>query len=159
MVKVSAPGNVFLLGEHSVVYERPAIVTAINRRTYTEATKRHDNKIIVSSENYGNVETNVEEVLDFSSDYANEMDPLIDMLRLFGERYGVSGVNLKIYSDIPKSSGGMSSSTAVLCSVLGALSKLHEKEIAPQKFFDLVYPIQVKIHGGKASGSEIVSSS
>src|SRR3989344_2712458 len=60
MAKVSAPGNVFFLGEHSIVYGRPAVVAAVNFRTHTELKKRDDNKVVVSSEGYGLLEETLE---------------------------------------------------------------------------------------------------
>jgi len=60
---------------------------------------------------------------------------------------------------IPKDSGGMSSSTAFLSSVLGALNQSFELGIEQNNFFDVLLPFQVKVHGGAASGAEITSSS
>lgn len=42
---VSAPGKIILFGEHSVVYGRGAIASAIDLRTYTEG-KLLEEKII-----------------------------------------------------------------------------------------------------------------
>ena len=40
MIKVSAPGKIHLLGEHSVVYGKPAILTAINLRVTVTIGKK-----------------------------------------------------------------------------------------------------------------------
>ena len=70
-----------------------------------------------------------------------------------------NGFELTVKSEIPKESGGMSSSTAFLASVLGALNHEYELGIEHQNFFDVLLQFQVKIHGGAASGAEITSSS
>ncbi|HLD56851.1 MAG TPA: hypothetical protein VJA47_00995, partial [archaeon] len=70
-----------------------------------------------------------------------------------------NGFELTVSSEIPKDSGGMSSSTAFLSSVLGALNHEFELGIEHNNFFDVLLPYQVKIHGGAASGAEITSSS
>src|SRR5947207_70509 len=50
-IKVSAPGKIHLLGEHSVVYGKPAILAAIDKRCFVELTPRKDKKIeIISKE-------------------------------------------------------------------------------------------------------------
>ena len=163
-IKTSAPGNVFFFGEHSVVYERPAVLAAINKRTYSEIEKRSDNRVEVESEGYGEIESSVEELrskeYESHEDYNDDLDPIKDLIGIVATEFDLdSGFDLKITSEIPKDSGGMSSSTAVLCSVLKALSEAFDLEIPKENYFKLVYPLQVKIHGGSASGSEITSSS
>ncbi|MCK4550336.1 MAG: hypothetical protein KAT91_00100, partial [Candidatus Aenigmarchaeota archaeon] len=54
---------------------------------------------------------------------------------------------------------GMSSSTAVFCAILKALSAYASVDIKNEEYFDIIYPHQAKVHGGKASGMEIISSS
>lgn len=164
MIRISAPGNVFLFGEHAVVYERPAIVAAIGLRTYINIERRNDDKVRVVSEGYGKIDSSVDELekLDYSSheDYEDEMDPLRDLIGYYFSQLNSpeNGFEGKITSDIPKDSGGMSSSTAVIGSVMSALNRLYRTDVKKRNFFSHLYPIQVKIHGGSASGSEITSS-
>jgi mevalonate kinase len=163
-IRVSAPGNVFFFGEHSVVYERPAIVAAIDMRTSSIIRGRDDNRIVVRSEGYGSFDDSIDNLLKMKfadhNDYKDVMDPLKDLIIFFRDQTGkLRGFELDVKSDISKDSGGMSSSTAVLCSVLSALNSLHGQDIRKEAFFDWLYPFQVKIHGGAASGSEIMSSS
>ena len=51
-IKVSAPGKLHLLGEHVVVYNKPAILAAVDKRCFIEITPRKDSKIKVTSKNY-----------------------------------------------------------------------------------------------------------
>ena len=178
MVKSSAPGNVFFLGEHSIVYGRPAIVAAVNYRTHATVKKRTDNRVVVSSEGYGLLEETLENLKTKEwivkmatpteparNDYKHEgkMDvlaPFKDLVGRLAQTHDLkSGFELSVKSEIPQNSGGMSSSTAFLSSVLGALNHEFELGLETQKFFDVLLPYQVKIHGGAASGAEITSSS
>lgn len=163
-LKTSAPGNVFFFGEHSVVYERPAILAAVNKRTYSEIKKVNGNHISVKSEGYGEIDSNLSSLKEKKyksyEDYTSQMDPIRDLIGILLEKFNLaSGFELEIASEIPHSSGGMSSSTAVLASVLKAISELFQWEVPEEDYFELLYPLQVKIHGGSASGSEITSSS
>ncbi len=164
-VKISAPGNIFFFGEHSVVYERPAIVAAIDRRTSSSIKQRDDDRILIKSPSYGVIDDVIGKIVkmkfDGPKDYKDPMDPLKDLIAVFAEKTDKldRGFELEISSDIPRDSGGMSSSTAVLCSVLGALNSFYANDLEKELYFDWLYPFQVKIHGGAASGSEITSSS
>ena len=52
-VEASAPGKMILFGEHSVVYGKPAVVLAIDRRAKVYAEKRTDKKIFIDADNLG----------------------------------------------------------------------------------------------------------
>jgi mevalonate kinase len=107
LILTKAPGNIFLLGEHSVVYGRPAIIASIGLNTKVLIEKRNDNTVVLDSKKYGFFQETTgglsERVYETYQDYSDVLDPLRD-------------------------------------------------------FFDWLYPFQVKIHGGKASGSELISS-
>ncbi len=44
-IRTKAPGNLFLLGEHSVVYNRKSLLTSIGRYTETKGREREDKKV------------------------------------------------------------------------------------------------------------------
>lgn len=48
---VSAPGKIILLGEHTVVYNKPALFAAIDKRCFITISPRKDNKINIVSKN------------------------------------------------------------------------------------------------------------
>lgn len=49
----SAPANVILLGEHFVVYDKPAIVVAIDRRSHATAELRSSKAIYIKANDLG----------------------------------------------------------------------------------------------------------
>lgn len=155
----SAPGNLYILGEPGVVYGYPSINASLERRTHTIAKRRKDKKIIVKSEAYGEALAQIQNGLLNRHLKREELDPILELLDILIRKFKIEGgFELKIRSEIPVESG-MSSSSAVLCSVLRAVTKLFGKVIDREEYFDHLYPLQVRIHGGTASGSEIISSS
>ena len=158
-IVASAPGNVFFFGEFAVIYNRPCIIASVDRRTKVVLCKRDDDKVVVDSAAFGGASAVLGNGLGSYESKAPELYPILDFLRDLICRFKISsGFDIKITSDIPVNSG-MSSSTAVFCSILKAVSEMSGKNIDNRDYFDWVYAHQVKIHGGKASGSEIVSSS
>ncbi|RLJ01143.1 MAG: mevalonate kinase [Candidatus Aenigmatarchaeota archaeon] len=157
MMQTSAPGNIFLFGEHAVVYNRPGIISAIGLRTYCEIEKNEDSLINIYSEGYGEFSAKIENLKPVGN-YAERIDLLCDLISTYYRKFKIKeGVTLKITSDIPKDSGGMSSSTAVLCSVLEGLNKIFQK-VDKKDYYEFLLPFQKKIHGGNASGVELFSS-
>ena len=148
MVRTSAPGNVFLFGEHAVVYEHPAIIAATSMRTHVRLSARSDDVVSVTSVGFGAFEATITDLcaLQFSSaaDYHCSLDLLRDLIKTFLTRFApASGFTATVSSDIPRESGGMSSSTAVLCAMLAALNAHYDTGIAPEDHFEWVYPLQV----------------
>jgi len=90
----SAPGKVILFGEHFVVYDKPAIVSAIGLRAYVEAVKS-DRGIVLDG-------------------WGGE-NPAVKASAYVTDRLGYSGgLNLRIRSSIPQSVGlGSSASVSV----------------------------------------------
>eukprot|EP00667_Euglena_gracilis_P015639 EG_transcript_16291 len=163
MVRASAPGNVFLFGEHAVVYGTPAVIAATSMRTHVDLEGRPDDRVEIDSEAYGRFECSIAELcarqFRTAADYTCPLDLVRDLIKTFLEQHlPALGFRARIVSDIPRQSGGMSSSTAVLAALLQALNLHYGAGLQASGFFDWLYPFQVKIHGGSASGAEIVSS-
>lgn len=159
MIKVSAPGNLFFLGEHAVVYGQPSINVSVGRRTNVHLIERTDEHVKVVSREFGEINAIVCHGLKELRISQDEMKPAADLIDFSIIELGIrTGFEIEIESDIPVESG-MSSSTAMLCAVFKALIELSGKKIKNEKFYEHLFRFQEKIHGGKASGSEIISSS
>ena len=109
MVLCSAPGKIYLFGEHAVVYGETAIACAVELRTRVRA---EINDSIVIQSQLGRTGIDFEKHPYISS--------VIEKIRRI---VPVKGVSLDIDSDIPVGSG-LGSSAAVTIASIGALNEL-----------------------------------
>lgn len=57
--KASAPGSIMLLGEYGVLFGKPALVCAIDKRIHVTLTPRHDTAINITSDRLGEYATDL----------------------------------------------------------------------------------------------------
>ncbi len=159
MIKASAPGNLFFFGEYAALFGKPSICAAVNIRTQVELRPRNDDRVTVDSDAFGHADAKINKGLSLESVDAEELRPVLGLVDDLVQRFNIkNGFDLKIESEIPPNSG-MSSSTAVFCAILKAVSTYAAVDIKNEEYFDIIYHHQAKVHGGKASGMEIISSS
>lgn len=123
----SAPGKVILFGEHFVVYDNPAIVTAINRRIHVQAMVSDKSHISIrSGENSLSVPVNSNDNYIMSLDKGSiSLFPIFKCIKhvFNGKNLSNVGVNLEIDSQIPHGEG-LGSSAASCVSTVAALYSL-----------------------------------
>ncbi len=143
-VKCSAPGKVIVSGEHSVVYGKHALVTAVSLRCYVTVEEGEEVRIRSQLGVTG---------IDF------EVHPYVsNAIILFEERFGkvfrseMRGTKpeVTIESEIPVASG-LGSSAAVTVSTLKALSCFYGVELGNEEIFKLAKEVEVRVQG-RASG-------
>jgi len=100
---VSVPGKIILAGEHSVVYEKPAIVASVNRRITVTLSWRDDKKIVIK-------------------DKHKDLKLAEWVVKRCLKEVGREGVEIEINSNIPVGSG-MGSSAALATGVVWAMMK------------------------------------
>lgn len=174
-IKVSAPGKLHLLGEHVVVYGKPAIITAVGKRCFVEITPRKDKKIEIASSNLKASKIVTErEIIKKTKDAQTKWetyiktnniallksitsDPLDFAIIAIGEALKYlkktlpSGFKLLIRSDIPIGSG-MGSSAAISVSIAGAIYLLFNKKIDKEIINEIAYSAEQKKHGMPSGG-------
>ncbi len=179
-VKVSAPGKLHLLGEHVVVYNKPAILAAVDKRCFIEITPRKDKKIKVLSRNYNTSALRSAEEVAEKFDKAqkdwetyNEIndiallksitkDPLDYPQIIIGQFFNyyklksITGFDLTIDSQIPVGSG-MGSSGALSVSIIGALSLFAHKPFDKKKINEIAFLAEQKKHGKPSGGDNSTS--
>jgi mevalonate kinase len=155
----SAPGNLFFFGEHAVVYGKPAIIAAADRRTHVACERAAAGEIRIESEAFGTATAALREGQVAGRKGPKELEILLELCEFAANAFDISGgFSLRIRSEVPVNSG-MSSSTAVLCSSLAAILGEFGKEMPKSEYYKMLYPFQKKLHGGRASGAELISSS
>ncbi len=138
-VVVSVPGKVHLMGEHAVVYGKPALLAAINLRlsvTIEEQKKKNSSKekiIITSTEPADHARYAVDFLLDQFK--INEHPP----------------INITINSQIP-AGYHLGSSAAVAVGITGAMMYFFKNLWNPIRINELAYEIEKKQHGNPSGG-------
>jgi mevalonate kinase len=127
VIKVSVPGKVILMGDHAVVYGKPAIIAAINKRLVV-AIHDEDKFTIISNIDSKYIRHCVDIVLH---NFAVTEDPKI---------------SIEIQSEIPVGYH-LGSSAAVAAGIVGALTFYIKKIWNPQLINQLAYECEKMIHG------------
>jgi mevalonate kinase len=160
--RASAPAKIILFGEHFVVYDKPAIVIAINKRAYVTVRPRVNGEILIKSEN-------MEVSGIFSSD--GRYQPIeggLDAERKLKPIYTVAinllsmsdeNVGFEIYVDsrIPVAAG-LGSSAAVAVASAAALGKLLEINLSKEEIFRLAFESEKIIHGNPSGVDPAIST-
>ena len=145
MISASAPGKIVLMGEHAVVFGKPAIALAVNLRLRC--------RIDHSSENLVNGQPLATAGNPYLSYIVNNLSKNTDIP-------SNQQLSFDVLSDIPAGSG-LGSSAALSVATIGALAALENKplneEAISKKAFEVEYDVQgraspmdssVSTHGG-----------
>jgi mevalonate kinase len=131
-MKASAPGKIFLFGEHAVVYGKKALVTAIDLRCFAEVKKRDDFRISSPLGITG---------IDFKK------HPYIShAVKRFMEVKEIKGADIEVKSQIPIASG-LGSSSAVTVSVLKALDAEFETSLTDEDIYEMARKVELDVQG------------
>ncbi len=172
MISVSAPGKVHLIGEHAVVYNKPAIIAAIGLRCKIRVEK-NDKVSVESKEPSLSGEfssTNVSvyndkiavlwhscfENKDFSPLFKelkkDELNPFKAIMGKALEKLDIdSGISIKIDSAIPIGAG-LGSSSALAVAITKAAATLYRKSIPDEKINEIAYECEKLMHGTPSGG-------
>jgi len=149
-VTASAPAKLILFGEHFVVYGKPAIVMAINRRAYIKAKTRKDGKIHIRSVNLeisGLFENSKFTPISGGFEAKEKLEPIRVVAEKIFEKSGRKfGVDIEVDSKIPVAAG-LGSSAAVAAAAAMALSRLADLEISKDEIFEITYEAEQLVHG------------
>ncbi|MBP9690911.1 mevalonate kinase [Candidatus Woesebacteria bacterium] len=174
-IVVSVPGKIHLLGEHAVVYGKPAILTSINKRCTVTITPRKDTKIIITSKELDLSLTTSEDTILKNADDAHEcwsqfvQNNDIALLKSITDHplaypsiaVGItckylkkrlpSGFSLDIQSDIPVGAG-LGSSAALAVAIVAAVMRFLGEEPHKNIVNDIAYIVEQKMHGTPSGG-------
>ncbi|KXB01633.1 hypothetical protein AKJ41_00830 [candidate division MSBL1 archaeon SCGC-AAA259O05] len=148
----SSPGQIFLFGEHAVVYGFPALATAINMRTEVQAELGSNNKIEIHSQGVGKLEGEVKEVngkwsIKKKSGDSEKLRFVTEVIQLTLNHIDRGdGFRIYIKSDLPPGSG-LGSSSAVTTATAAAVSSALGKNLTREEISDLAYNSELEVQG------------
>jgi mevalonate kinase len=137
MITISVPAKIHLLGEHSVVYGKPALLTAINKRISITIASSKTRKI-------SGIEESVSQVKELLGILETEVKKRFKLNKI--EPYSIS-----IKSEIPIGSG-LGSSAALSTSLTAAILSLLKIPLDKKVVFEIAYAGEKYFHGNPSGG-------
>jgi mevalonate kinase len=166
MVTSSAPGKVYLFGEHAVVYGEPAVPCAIERRARVSA-EAHDDGLRVHAgdltldgftveydDDSGRPDVDVsDDLVDAGMGYINEA------IQRATDAAGVEdqGFDITIESEIPLGAG-LGSSAAVAVATIDAAARELGVELDSEEIAERAYHVEHAVQDGEASRADTFCS-
>ncbi len=148
--KASAPGSLMLLGEYAVLYNKPAVVCAINQRMTVVLKPREDERVQVVSEGYGRLETNLKG-LSITAPFE-----FVTACLLFHRKKLKSGCDIEIHSEFSDQMG-LGSSAAVTVATLAALFAWLNEPRGPLHLIRAARQVVCEVQG-LGSGADVAAS-
>lgn len=143
MISCSAPGKIYLFGEHAVVYGENAIACAVELRTRIRA-ELNDSIVIQSQIGRTGIDFDKHPYISTVIEKMREITP-------------IKGVFLEVDSDIPVGSG-LGSSAAVTIASIGALNKLFDCNLSLEEIAKMGHKIEIKVQGAASPTDTYVST-
>jgi mevalonate kinase len=168
MTVSSAPGKVYLFGEHAVVYGEPAVPCAIERRARVRVERRADDRVQVSAEDltldgftvaWGGEAGETPELdvpaslIDAGMGY---VDGAVEQAREAADAPD-AGLDVAVESDIPLGAG-LGSSAAVVVAAIDAASRELGVELDREELADRSYRVEHDVQDGQASRADTFCS-
>jgi mevalonate kinase len=157
-VTASAPGKTILFGEHAVVYGKPAIAAAVDKRVYVTIKEREDNRTHVRINELGisgylNIQQgNIE--LDNCEKEEGILKYVLIALMKTGSK---DGLEIIIKMDIPVGAG-LGSSAAITVATVKAASSFNDIKLTMDEIAKLAHQVELMVQGSASPIDTILST-
>jgi mevalonate kinase len=157
-VTASAPGKTILFGEHAVVYGKPAIAAAVDKRVYVSIQEREDNRTHVQINELGvsgflNIKKGTIE-LDNNGKNEGILKYVLIALMKTGSK---DGLEITINMDIPVGAG-LGSSAAITVATVKAASSFKDIKLTREEIAKLAHQVELMVQGSASPIDTILST-
>jgi len=149
--QASAPGSLFIAGEHAVLVGYPALVATIDKQIHAKLELRSDREIHISS-SFGELITSLDEL-----SVVSPLQFVLTTIKKWHENHTIlSGFNLHLTSEFSHKMG-LGSSAAVSVVVTAVLAKWLMPAATKRDIFQHAYEV-IKTVQGAGSGADVAAS-
>ncbi len=156
----TAPGKTILLGEHFVVYGKPAIAAAIDRRAKVTAKEFPGTAIHIKSDlgMSGIFEGDTFKTSGYLENVRKTLEPArISAQSVLNHMKLSRGIALRIESEIPVAVG-LGSSSAISVATVAAVGQLFEADLSSEEIFALSLDAERFVHGNPSGIDQRLST-
>ena len=167
MTTSSAPGKVYLFGEHAVVYGEPAVPCAIERRARVTVEEREEGMRVqagdltlsgftIEYDGEGDAPPDVDVPDSLVETGMGYIDAAADQAR---DAAGApaAGLDVTVESEIPLGAG-LGSSAAVVVAIIDAASRELGVDLPPEEVADRAFQVEYEVQDGQASRADTFCS-
>jgi mevalonate kinase len=169
--RASAPGKTILFGEHSVVYGKPAIAVAVDKRATVTIKEGSTGNIRVKIPElgvYGLISTETGNITQLNSEGEQDQNPAtmdVGILKyiksaLFRTEVGSSpdqGLNITVDLEIPIGAG-LGSSAAITVATLAAAARYYQQDITLETLAHTAHQVELEVQGAASPLDTTVST-
>jgi len=170
-VRASAPGKAILFGEHAVVYGKPAIAVAVDKRasvTIREGSNDHIQVKIPELNVYGVINTETGDVSQLNSEGEVDQKPgttdvgIMKFIKsaLSQTNLGSSpdhGLDITVNLEIPIGAG-LGSSAAITIATLAAAARYKGQELSLENLAQMGHQVELEVQGAASPLDTTVST-
>jgi len=156
-IVVSASGKLMLLGEHSVVYNRPCLVTAVGQRMRVSVELSDEAEFQLDAPDV-QVTGYKKSISELGNGEVPKGAKFVEFaVKNFSEKYPFKqGLKIETTSEFLSKLGFGSSSASTVC-IIKALSELLNLKLSNKEIFELAYKTVLDIQG-KGSGFDVAAA-
>ncbi len=163
-IVASAPGKIYLFGEHAVMYDKLSIATSVDYRIRAEVEEREDDLVSITSHELGvyGYKIDIEDLKRINVKGVGDIRYVVAAAKTVYENIenAKKGANIEIKSEISEQARSLGTSSAVTVATIGALARRFDKILNERELFDLGYKSHtIEVQGGAGSGYDIACAS